>query len=70
MDPIFFIAVLIVVSVIASIAAAIFGVDKGVMRNMAESEYARPDHLHVRSGDNRHGGGTRALGIAREGRDK
>lgn len=40
-NPIVALAFLMVVSVIGLIAAAVFGIDQGVLRNMASPEYAR-----------------------------
>jgi hypothetical protein len=40
-NPIVVLALLIVVSVIGLIAAAVLGIDRGVLRNMASPEYAR-----------------------------
>jgi hypothetical protein len=40
-NPVIVLATLLALSVIALIAAAVFGIDKGVLRNMASPEYAR-----------------------------
>jgi hypothetical protein len=40
-NPVVVLAVLLTASIIALIAAAVFGIDKGVLRNMASPEYAR-----------------------------
>ncbi len=40
-DPIVVLALLLVISVIALIGSAVFGIDRGVLTNMADREYAR-----------------------------